>query len=115
MSTRLPNLVHDIEWRHARTWIGRRLQLRKPWLSFDTGTSCRVMCIVDFGDGPLFWIKTDNSDALDVDQFSRRELESHFTVVTDSAVPDRVTRRHLPARALRSTLSLIKREAGPLP
>lgn len=112
MSLRLPNLVHDIEWRHARTWIGRRLQLRKPWLDFEAGTPCRVMCVVDFGDGPLFWIKTDNARQQDVDQITRSELETHFQVLTDSVVPERITKRHLAQRARRDTPRLVAGRRG---
>lgn len=80
MSTRIPSLSHELEWRHARTWIGRRLVLRQPWLGFDAGTPCRVLCVVDFGDGILFWLTTDEAVPRDVDQVTRRELEECFRV-----------------------------------
>lgn len=93
MNLRLPTLTHDIEWRHARAWTGRRLLLSKPWLDFEAGTPCRVMCVVDFGDGPLFWIKTDDSAQRDVDQVTRRELETHFHVPGATNAPRRPNKR----------------------
>jgi hypothetical protein len=80
MNLEIPTLCHDIELRHARAWIGRRLVLKSRWLDFEAGTPCRVMSLVDFGDGLLFWIKTDDPAGLDVDQVTRRELEQHFRV-----------------------------------
>ncbi|MDZ7840590.1 MAG: hypothetical protein U5R46_07185 [Gammaproteobacteria bacterium] len=86
MNLEIPTLCHDIELRHARAWIGRRLVLKSHWLDFEAGTPCRVMSLVDFGDGLLFWIKTDDPAGRDVDQVTRRELEQHFRV--DSRPPD---------------------------
>lgn len=80
MNMEIPMLFHDIEWRRARVWIGRRLILKTQWLNFEAGTPCRVMSLVDFGDGLLFWIRTDDPAGLDVDQVTRRELERHFQV-----------------------------------
>lgn len=85
MNLDIPTLCHDIELRHARAWIGRRLVLKSRWLDFEAGTPCRVMSLVDFGDELLFWIKTDDPAGLDVDQVTRRELEKHFRV--DSRPP----------------------------
>lgn len=85
MSLDIPSLCHEIELRHARAWIGRRIVLKSRWLDFEAGTPCRVMSLVDFGDGLLFWIKTDDPTGLDVDQVTRRELEQHFRV--DSRPP----------------------------
>lgn len=76
----IPTLFHDIEWRHARAWIGRRVILKDRWLDFEAGTPCRVMSVIDFGDGLMFWITTDDAPQLEVDQFTRRELEVHFDV-----------------------------------
>lgn len=85
MTLDIPTLCHDIELRHARAWIGRRLVLKSRWLDFEAGTPCRVMGLVDFGDGLLFWIKTDDPAGLDVDQVTRRELAQYFRV--DSRPP----------------------------
>jgi len=89
VTRRLPTLRHDIEWRHARLWTGRRLLLRKPWLDIPSGTPCRVLCVVDFGDGPLFWIRTDDGAQRDVDQVTRRELETHFCLPDSARPPSR--------------------------
>jgi len=90
---RVPTLLHDIEWRHARRWTGRRVVLRERWRDIEAGTPCRVMCVVDFGDGPLFWIKTDDSAQRDVDQVTRRELEIHFHVPGNGAAPEPRSKR----------------------
>ncbi|HSH42430.1 MAG TPA: hypothetical protein VK973_09950 [Arenicellales bacterium] len=89
MSARIPTLFHEIELRHARRWIGRRLVLRQRWLGFDAGTACVVTCVVDFGDGLLFWISTDEAEPRDIDQVTRRELETCFELADVSAFPGR--------------------------
>lgn len=77
---KIPTLFHEIEWRHARAWIGRRLVLKERWLDVEAGTPCVVMSLVDFGDGLLFWITTDDDAPRDVDQVTRRELETYFSI-----------------------------------
>lgn len=89
----IPTLFHDIEWRHARAWIGRRVILKDRWLDFEAGTPCRVMSVIDFGDGLMFWITTDDAAQLEVDQFTRRELEVHFDVDGRPPVLDRSRKR----------------------
>lgn len=88
-----PSLSQDIEWRHARLWVGRRLVLRNRWLDFEAGTPCRVMCGVDFGDGLLYWITTDDAAHREVDQVTRRELEKHFHVDGGPVALDRSRKR----------------------
>ena len=65
----------------ARAWIGRRLVLRRPLLGFAAGTRCAVMCVVDFGDGLLLWVRTDDRRLEDVDQLALEDLEEHFNVL----------------------------------
>lgn len=65
----------------ARAWIGRRLVLRRPLLGFAPGTPCAVMCVVDFGDGLLLWVRTDDRRLEDVDQLALADLEAHFHVL----------------------------------
>ena len=72
----------------ARRWIGRRLVLVKPLLGFEAGTPCVVMCVVDFGDGLLLWVSTDDKRSLDVDQVSWKELEEYFEPLPAGAAPD---------------------------
>lgn len=69
---------NDVSLEDAKRWIGRRLVLRKPLLGFAAGTPCVVMCIVDFGDGPLLWITTDDERCADIDQIGLRDLQEHF-------------------------------------
>ena len=72
----------------ARRWIGRRLVLVKPLLGFEAGTPCVVMCVVDFGDGLLLWVSTDDKRSLDVDQVSWKELEEYFEPLPAGVAPD---------------------------
>jgi len=65
----------------ARAWIGRQLILLRPLLDFAAGTPCAVMCVVDFGDGLLLWVRTDDQRLDDVDQFELADLEAHFHVL----------------------------------
>lgn len=85
----IPTLFHEMEWRHARAWIGRRLVLKERWLDVEAGTPCMVMCLVDYGDGLLFWIRTDDEAPRDVDQVTRRELETYFRIDGRPASPQR--------------------------
>lgn len=62
----------------AQSWIGRRLILRRPLLEHMPGTPCIVMCVVDFGDGPLLWIVTDDKQAIEVDQFELSRVSYYF-------------------------------------
>ena len=75
-----PNTVSLDE---AKTWIGRRLTLRKPLLGFQPGTRCIVMCVVDFGDGILLWIKTDDVSANDVEQMELPLVSEYFRPVLE--------------------------------
>ncbi|HEX9583408.1 MAG TPA: hypothetical protein VGB36_02765 [Gammaproteobacteria bacterium] len=65
----------------ARSWIGRRLILRKPLLGFDPGTHCVVMCVIDFGDELLLWITTDDKRAEEVDQMNPGDIRTFFQVL----------------------------------
>ena len=62
----------------AKFLIGRRLVLRRALRDYPAGTPCVVMCVVDFGDGPLVWVATDDVRVEDVDQFSVEELTQVF-------------------------------------
>lgn len=62
------NTKNSASLAEAKAWIGRQLVLRKPWLGFSAGTPCKVMCVVDFGDGLLLWIVTDHAHSQDIDQ-----------------------------------------------
>lgn len=84
----IPTLFYEMDWRHARVWIGRRLVLKERWLDVEAGTPCIVMCLVDFGDGLLFWIRTDDDAPRDVDQVTRRELETYFRIGGLPASPE---------------------------
>ena len=64
----------------ARTWIGCSLTLKKPLLGFEAGTRCVVMCVVDFGDGFLLWICTNERHSRDIDQLDISEITDYFTV-----------------------------------
>lgn len=63
----------------AKAWIGRQLVLRKPWLGYNAGTACKVMCVVDFGDGLLLWIITDDEYSKDVDQVEIKFMNQLFS------------------------------------
>lgn len=65
----------------AREWIGRRLTLRKNLLAFKPGRRCIVMCVVDFGDGPLLWIVTDDKHAIEVDQMELSCVANYFNLL----------------------------------
>ena len=62
----------------TKEWIGRRLILLKPWLGFRPGTLCKVMCLVDFGDGLLLWIITDDEQCRDIDQLEVSSISALF-------------------------------------
>ncbi len=72
----LKNQIVSIE--EAKQWIGRRLILQAPWLGFTPGTRCFISCVVDFGDGPLLWITTDDAHSLDVDQLDIETVHELF-------------------------------------
>ena len=85
------NIAHtpadkSVSIEEARRWIGRRLVLRKPLLGFDAGTRCVVMCLVDFGDGLLLWVTTDDKHAADIDQISWQDLQEYFRWVPAAGV-----------------------------
>lgn len=67
-----------VAYEDARHWIGHRLILRKPLLEFEPGTLCIVMCVVDFGDGPLLWIVTDDKQHIEVDQLELSCVSNYF-------------------------------------
>lgn len=74
-TNRRENLV---TYEKARLWIGRRLILRKPLLSYAPGMPCVVMCVVDFGDGPLLWIVSDDNQAVEVVQLELSSVSEYF-------------------------------------
>jgi hypothetical protein len=82
----------------ARCWIGRNLILRKPLLGFDAGTRCVVMCLVDFGDGWLLWVTTDDKHAVDIDQVSWQELQEYFRLLPANGAQLSLHRMDLEAR-----------------
>lgn len=88
-TTRLPGddgfAPTGFELDDARAMIGRRLVLRRPLLEFETGTPCRVQCVVDFGDGLLLWVTTADERQADVDQIDADDLKTFFEVVERSA------------------------------
>ncbi len=73
-----PLTVITVTYEDARLWIGRRLVLRKPLLGFKPGMPCVVMCVVDFGDGPLLWIVTDDNQQVEVDQMEVSCISDYF-------------------------------------
>lgn len=73
--------VDKVSLEEARSWIGRRLVLQKSLLGFEAGTLCIVMCTVDFGDGLLLWIVTDDKQYLDVDQFDLPAISEYFELL----------------------------------
>ena len=62
----------------ARSWIGRRLVLRAPLLGFEPGLACIVMCVVDFGEGCLLWISTDDNRVREVAQIEPHRVLEYF-------------------------------------
>ena len=68
----------NVSLAEAKTWIGRVLLLKKKWLEFKPGTRCRVMCVVDFGDGLLLWLVTDDEHSREVDQVELSVLHDIF-------------------------------------
>jgi len=83
-----PNAVSLHE---AKKWIGRRLVLRKSLLGFQPGTLCIVMCVVDFGDGILLWIKTDDVSANDVEQMELKLVAEYFQPVLSTTLDHSVS------------------------
>ena len=77
MSARPQTQGHD-DLAQARRWIGQRLELREPFNGFPAGTRCVVMCVVDFGDGLLLWVITDDPRLEEVDQVSLDEVSTRF-------------------------------------
>ena len=63
---------------HARSWIGRRVVLRAPLLGFEPGLACIVMCVVDFGEGFLLWISTDDNQTREVGQLEIQRVLQYF-------------------------------------
>lgn len=81
LTTSRPNIPHksnQVFLPEAKSWIGRVLLLRKKWLGFKAGTRCRVMCVVDFGDGLLLWITTDDEHSQEIDQVEVSALDECF-------------------------------------
>lgn len=70
--------ANTVTYEAARFWIGRRLVLRKPLLEFEPGVLCVVMCVVDFGDGPLLWIVTGDKQHIEVDQLELSCVSDYF-------------------------------------
>ena len=73
--------ANTVSFEEARKWIGRRLILKKPLLEFLPDTLCVVMCVVDFGDGPLLWIVTDDKLSIDVDQLELSTISDYFRLI----------------------------------
>ena len=73
-----PRQENNVSLKDAKEWIGRRLILLKPWLGFRPGTLCRVMCVVDFGDGLLLWIITDDEQCREIDQLDISSIPALF-------------------------------------
>ncbi len=62
----------------ARSWIGCRLVLRKPYLGFTPGLTCIVSCVVDFGEGCLLWVSSYDDPSVDVDQLNLNKILEYF-------------------------------------
>ena len=75
--------------RRAKALIGRRIILRRLLSDYVPGTPCLIMCVVDFGDGPLLWVTTDDARVDDVDQFTADELSDYFEFVADTTSESR--------------------------
>lgn len=73
----------------VRPWIGRRLALKKPLGEFGPGASCIIMCAVDFGEGLLLWVKTEDTALRDVGQFELTAISEYF-------IPSRMTATESP-------------------
>ena len=73
--------VSTVSIDEARTWIGRRLVLRKTLLGFEPGTHGIVMCVVDFGDGLLLWIVTDDNRLIDIEQIALPLVSEYFRLI----------------------------------
>ncbi len=71
---------NTVSLEQARSWIGCRLILRKPLLDCKPGLACIVMCVVDFGEGCLLWISTDDNRATEVDQMEIGEVLEYFRI-----------------------------------
>jgi len=69
---------NTVAYQDARDWIDRRLILRKPLLDFEPGMECVVMCVVDFGEGPLLWIMTDDKYHTEVGQLELSCVSDYF-------------------------------------
>ncbi len=71
-------LANNVAYEEAHRWIGCRLILHKALLTFKPGTRCVVMCVVDFGDGPLLWVVTDDEQQNEVDQLELSCISDYF-------------------------------------
>lgn len=80
-SRKVPAPTNNIVLTDAKNWIGRRMVLKSAWLGFAPGTRCRVMCVVDFGDGLLLWLVTDDEHVRDVDQLEISFIAKLFSVL----------------------------------
>ena len=76
-----PEQEKNVSLEEAKEWIGLRLILLKPWLGFRPGTLCRVMCLVDFGDGLLLWITTDDEQCREIDQLDISSIPPLFKIM----------------------------------
>jgi len=71
--------ANNISLADANKWIGQCLVLQRAWLGFAPGTRCRVMCVVDFGEGLLLWLVTDDEHVRDVDQLEMSIVAELFS------------------------------------
>ena len=82
--------LDNVALAEAKTWIGRVLLLKNNWLGFKPGMRCRVMCVVDFGDGLLLWVITDDEHSREVDQVEFSFLDDLFIPLPIEIQPSRL-------------------------
>ena len=75
--------VSTVTLEEVRPWVGRRLILKRSLENFSAGTQCIVMCSVDFGEGPLLWVKAEDEALTDVGQFELAMVREIFDVAPD--------------------------------
>jgi len=78
--------VYAVTHEEARIWIGCQLILKKSLLGYEPGMVCTVMCVVDFGDGPLLWIVTDDKQSTEVDQIEVSCVADYFMPYQANAI-----------------------------
>lgn len=88
---------NNISLSDAKKWIGRRMVLNRAWLGFAPGTRCRVMCVVDFGDGLLLWFVTDDEHVHDVDQLEMSFVYKLFNELPIIMLNDGLALNNIPA------------------